>query len=110
MATKRPSSSRASTVVPSEPPKLRMTVETASQKLLDRIQTGERIASESVSSSQTLERNKEQFREWDGYNIELLRRMFTNDEEADKYKPDGGPMMMYVSAGGGRDIGREVAK
>ncbi|MET3229432.1 UNVERIFIED_ORG: putative nucleotide-binding protein [Burkholderia sp. 1263] len=86
-----------------------MTVETASQKLLDRIQTGERIASESVSSSQTLERNKEQFREWDGYNIELLRRMFTNDEEADKYKPYGGPMMMYVSAGGGRDLGREVA-
>ncbi|MCX4177744.1 MULTISPECIES: nucleotide-binding protein [Paraburkholderia] len=86
-----------------------MSAETASQKLLDRIHAGEQIASDSVSSSQTLERNKEQFREWDGYNIELLRRMFTNDEEADKYKPYGGPMTTYVSAGGGRDLGREVA-
>jgi predicted nucleotide-binding protein len=109
MAMNRPSSSKASAVVPSEPPKLRMSAETASQKLLDRIQKGEQVAAESINSSQTLERNKEKFREWDGYNVELLRRMFTNDEEADKYKPYGGPMAMYVSASGGRDLGREIS-
>ncbi|SIT42238.1 putative nucleotide-binding protein containing TIR-like domain [Paraburkholderia ribeironis] len=104
MATKR---AKAAVKEPSEPAKLRMSIEQAAQKLDARIEACEPLAAEAINSVQSLEQSQERYRAWHDFNVEMLRRMFTNEEEADKYRSTFYGAM-FLSIGGGRDVGKEI--
>ncbi|WP_277187638.1 nucleotide-binding protein [Caballeronia sp. BR00000012568055] len=84
-----------------------MSVVDARAALTDRIQAGDTLLSHSIGSSGDLDRHKAEFNQWDDYNNTLLRKMFTTDEEKEKYDYFYiGPM--FITMGSGRDIPGEI--
>ncbi|TDV88011.1 putative nucleotide-binding protein [Halomonas alkaliantarctica] len=87
----------------------------ADAKLEDRIVKGTELKSSLSSSQQTYEEVKSEFRIWDDYNEELLKRIFTTDDIADEYSGWAGVAIM--SFGGGpsrseqiRDLNDDIEK
>lgn len=103
MATKRP----AAAAVSNGPAKLRMSVEDARKALLERIELGVPLTQATINSLDVLEERKNMFDQWDDYNNTLLRKMFTNEEEREKYDAFYG-RSISMSAWSGRDVGQEI--
>jgi len=98
-----------------EPVLLAVTQADADAKLEDRIVKGTELKSSLSSSQQTYEEVKSEFRIWDDYNEELLKRIFTTDDIADEYSAWAGVAIM--SLGGGpsrseqiRDLNDDIEK
>jgi predicted nucleotide-binding protein len=105
MVTKKTKTTPA--YAPSEPAKLKMSVDNANAALTARIQSGEALITDRVGSATDLDQHKAKYRQWDDYNNTLLRKMFTTDEEKEKYDYYYvGPM--FLTIGQGRDVSREI--
>lgn len=71
----------------------------AEGKIEDRIVKGAELKSSLQSSQHAYEEVESQFRIWDDYNVELLKRIFSSDEIADEYSAWVG--VGVISLGGG---------
>ncbi len=85
-----------------EPLLLEVTHAEAESKLEDRIVKGTELKSQLANSHHTYEDVKNQFRIWDDYNGELLKRLFTSDEIADEYIAWGSLAVMSLDGGPSR--------
>ncbi|OZC35705.1 nucleic acid-binding protein [Marinobacter vinifirmus] len=85
---------------------LEVTHAEAESKLEDRIVKGTELKSRLASSHQTYEEVKNEFRIWNDYNEELLKRLFTSDEIADEYSAWVG--VAFMSLGGGPSRSEEI--
>jgi predicted nucleotide-binding protein len=63
----------------------------------ERIQRGEELEARDVSDESDVAKLKADYRTWDDYNFELLRRRFTTSEVADGYKSSPSMFWMEVS-------------
>lgn len=61
---------------------------------------------EQVQNASSLDVAAREYKKWDDYNIELLRRFFDNDEYSSRYSWEGSAG--YVVVAGGRDVRREA--
>ncbi len=68
--------------VPSE---LKISKEEAEQKLKERIEKGKELLNIQITNELQLDEAKKEYRKWNDYNFEYLRRIFSTDEEAEKY-------------------------
>lgn len=68
--------------VPSE---LKICKEEAEQKLKERIEKGKELLNMQITNELQVHEAKKQYRKWNDYNFEYLRRIFSTDEEAEKY-------------------------
>ena len=59
--------------------------EDASQKLSDRIVLGEELHARQISNMQQLDTAENEYRRWDSYNAELLKRLFTTHKFEEEY-------------------------
>lgn len=73
--------------VPSE---LKISKKEAEQKLKERIEKGKELLNIQITNELQLDEAKKEYRKWNDYNFEYLRRIFSTDEEATKYKRYGG--------------------
>lgn len=69
----------------SEPALLAKPREEVRAQLLARIEIGNQLISRQVVSSSSLEEYRAEYKKWDDYNAEFLRRAFTSSEYADEY-------------------------
>lgn len=69
-----------------EPPVLIIYKEEAESKLKKRLEEGTEIRNTSVNNEHDLEALNQQFKNWSEFNIELLSRIFNNDEIKNEYK------------------------
>jgi len=58
----------------------------AELKLKERIAKGKELLGLPIVNELQLEEAKKEYRKWSDYNLEYLRRIFSTDEEAEKYK------------------------
>lgn len=72
------------------PSKLKIPKEEAEQKLKERIEKGKELLNIQITNVLQLDEAKKEYRKWNDYNFEYLRRIFSTDEEATKYKRYGG--------------------
>jgi len=69
-----------------EPALLAKPREEVRAQILSRIETGKELEDRQISAFESLEAAKADYRIWDDYNRELLRRAFTSSEYADSYQ------------------------
>lgn len=60
-------------------------VNEAEQKLKERILKGKELLELSITNALQLDEAKKEYRKWNDYNFEYIRRIFSTDEEAEKY-------------------------
>jgi predicted nucleotide-binding protein len=77
---------RTTTSEPKAPTELLVSREEAKSKLEERIQKGLEIKKAPINSEETLDAVRNEFRKWDAFNNELLKRTFTTDELAEEYR------------------------
>src|SRR5688500_16931445 len=70
---------------PESEPELRVPTSDAAAKIADRVAAGEQLRGRSVTTTPDLEACKNDYRTWDSYNVELLKRLFTTSKYADEY-------------------------
>lgn len=70
---------------PKQPAELLISRDEAKSKLQDRIQKGLEIKQVQITSRDSLEAARNDYRKWNSFNTELLKRMFTTEELADEY-------------------------
>lgn len=77
-----------------QPPKplleLSASREEARDRLQDRIEKGRELRSTQIRSAKELEALQNNFDKWNSFNVELLKRLFTNDQLASEYSSWGG--------------------
>lgn len=72
------------------PSELKISSEEAKLKLKERIQKGKELLNIQITNELQLDEARKEYRKWNDYNFEYLRRIFSTDEEATKYKRYGG--------------------
>ena len=77
---------RTTTSEPKAPTELLVSREEAKSKLGERIQKGLEIKKAPINSEETLDAVRNEFRKWDAFNNELLKRIFTTDELSEEYR------------------------
>lgn len=77
---------KTTTSEPKAPTELLVSREEAKSKLEERIQKGLEIKKAPINSEETLDTVRNEFRKWDAFNNELLKRIFTTDELAEEYR------------------------
>lgn len=93
----------ASAVPPKPPLELSASREEAKSRLQDRIEKGRELRNAQIQSGQELDSLRNNFDKWNAFNVELLKRLFTNDELASEYSFwGGGVMSMYEPSLGER--------
>lgn len=80
---------------PTSDPELRISPESAAEKINERISAGEEIRQREVTTVDQLEASQSDYRRWDSYNIELLNRFFTTPKFAEEYSWWAGGFAMY---------------
>jgi len=70
---------------PKAPAELLISRDDARAKLEDRIQKGRELRQAQIVSSDALELAKSEYNKWNSFNVELLNRIFTNDQFAKEY-------------------------
>ena len=70
---------------PTPDPELRVSREEAAKKIGERIVLGEELLARSISNAEQLEAAENEYRRWNSYNAELLKRLFTTDKFAEEY-------------------------
>lgn len=80
----------------SEPALLAKPREEVRAQLLARIEIGNELISRQVMSSSALEEYRAEYKKWDDYNAEFLRRAFTSSEYADEYSYYAGIGIMVL--------------
>jgi predicted nucleotide-binding protein len=89
---------------PAQPPKppleLNSSRDEAKSRLQDRIEKGRELKSTPIRSPQEFEALQNNLDKWNAFNVELLKRLFTNDELASEYSfwSGVGVMSMYESS------------
>ena len=73
------------TPAPTPDPELRVTREEASQKIGERIALGEELLARKMLNVEQLDAAESEYRRWNSYNGELLKRLFTTDKFAEEY-------------------------
>ncbi len=66
---------------------LKISREEAASRIEDRIVKGSELKSALVNTQDSYESAKEEYRLWDDYNEEMLKRIFTTDEVSKEYSP-----------------------
>lgn len=69
----------------SDPPRLTVSREEADQRLRERIQKGEGIRDRQIHGETDLDRAHADHERWSAFNVDLLKRMFTNYALAEEY-------------------------
>ena len=114
-----PSSRTQETEQTNESTSLKFSREEAASRIEDRIVKGSELKSALVNTQDSYESTKEEYRLWDDYNEEMLKRMFTTDEVSKEYNPRWypGPIVSGHSPSLGeqirdlhRDIDRQVRR
>ena len=77
---------RTTTSEPKAPTELLISREEAKSKLEERIQKGLEIKKTPINTEETFNAVRNEFRKWDAFNNELLKRIFTTDELAEEYR------------------------
>ena len=67
------------------PSELKISKEEADLRLKERIEKGKELLNIKITSELHLDEAKKEYRKWNDYNFEYLRRIFSTDEEATKY-------------------------
>lgn len=70
---------------PNQPSSLLISRDEAKSKLQERIQKGLEIKQAQITSRDSFEATRNQYKKWNSFNIELLRRIFNTEEFADEY-------------------------
>lgn len=70
---------------PTPDPELRVSREEAAQKIGERISLGEALVARDISNVEQLEAAENDYRRWNSYNAEMLKRLFTTDKFAEEY-------------------------
>lgn len=83
----------------SEPLRLIVPADEASEKLGARIEKGRELRERQIRSDEELETARTDYRKWDDYNTELLRQLFNTPELADQYQYIGAGVFLM-----GRDV------
>lgn len=71
---------------PKPPLELKDTPDNAKARLQDRIGKGLELKQRQITSYEKFEALQRDYRKWNDFNIELLKRLFTSDEPADEYR------------------------
>jgi predicted nucleotide-binding protein len=93
---------------PPAPTLLRIPVEQARQQIAVRVQAGKDLASRSLGYDEL----KDEATDWQKYNWDLLRRIFSNEDIANEVEHAGPSYMLSVGFGGGApayDYGQQLA-
>lgn len=96
---------------PQQPPRLRMPPNEARERLLSRREIGQSLLetkTQTIRSEQDFDAARAEFKKWNEYNVELLRRMFDTDEYSKEYDWVGNSSIGIIALGGGRDIRQEI--
>lgn len=64
---------------------LKVSKEEAEQKLKERIEKGKELLNIQIINELQLNKAKKEYRKWNDYNFEYLRRIFSTDEESEEY-------------------------
>lgn len=67
------------------PSELKISSEEAKLKLKERIEKGKELLNIKITNELHIDEAKKEYRKWNDYNFEYLRRIFSTDEEATKY-------------------------
>jgi predicted nucleotide-binding protein len=67
------------------PSELKISKEEAALRLKERIEKGKELLNIKITNELHLDEAKKEYRKWNDYNFEYLRRIFSTDEEATKY-------------------------
>lgn len=83
---------------PETPQPLGLRVEQAEAKsrLVERMQIGEQLLSNGLSSYAALEEAEKKYQKWNDFNVALLKSLFTTDELANEYNASTGMVMMVM--------------
>ena len=68
----------------------------AEQKITDRIAKGREIRETPINILQELDSVKKSYRKWNDFNVELLKRLFTNDDLSHKFDQWAGSMVISM--------------
>ena len=94
------------TQLPKPPLELNESQEEAKARLQDRIEKGLELKSAEIHTPQELETLHNTFNKWDSFNVELLKRLFTNDELSSEYSYWGGGVLLMRERSFGEKIGK----
>lgn len=97
--------SSSATQPPKPPLELNASREEAKARLQDRIEKGRELRTTQIRSPQELESLQNDFDKWNSFNVELLKRLFTNDELATEYSYWGGGVISIYE----RSLGEKIA-
>lgn len=86
--------------VPSRPAALIKPREEVRARLLSRVEGGEEIRRRPVESPDELDKARDDYKQWDDFNEEFLRRAFSTEEYAIKYRSVSVVGGLYVARGG----------
>lgn len=95
---------------PAPEPKAKLELATArneaEQKITGRIAKGREIRETPINSSQELDAADKSYGKWNDFNVELLKRLFTNEELSEEYDQWAGSMVMST---GEKYLGEKVS-
>jgi len=76
---------KTTTQPPTPDPELNVTREEAAQKIGERIALAEELYGRQLSNAEQLDTAENEYKRWNSYNAELLRRLFTTPKFAEEY-------------------------
>lgn len=76
---------KTTTQPPTPDPELQVTREEATQKIGERIALGEALYGRQISNAEQLDSGENEYRRWNSYNAEMLKRLFTTHKFAEEY-------------------------
>lgn len=80
---------------PTPDPELQVTREEAAQKIGERIALGEELFARQISNIEQLDAAENEYRRWNSYNAEMLKRLFTTHKFEEEYSWWGVMVSMY---------------
>jgi len=80
---------------PTPDPELQVTREEAAQKIGERIALGEELFARQISNMEQLDAAENEYRRWNSYNAEMLKRLFTTHKFEEEYSWWGVMVSMY---------------
>jgi predicted nucleotide-binding protein len=78
----------------------------AENKITERIAKGREIRETPINSPQDLDSAEKIYGKWNDFNVELLKRIFTNDELSEEYTSWAGSIVMFS---GEKSLGKKVS-
>lgn len=94
-------------LTPRPPSELLISRSDTKSKLQERIQKGLEIKQLQIGSSETFEIAENEYNEWDAFNTELLKRIFTTVELANEYSYWVGSMILHMRE---KSLGEKIAQ